>query len=152
MADEKRRAVELAYKALSQRDRTVAEVRSFLERKRVDPVDIDHAVDEVQAEGWLDDARFAQRFSDDKRRLEKWGSDRIERDLQRRGVPPDLIADALAGQDRPDELAAAADLLATKHPQGLPDDRARDRAWRLLVRKGYESELAYDAVRAHGQT
>ncbi len=27
------------------------------------------------------------------------------------------------------------------------DDRGRDKAWRMLVRKGYEPELAYDAVR-----
>ena len=36
--------------------------------------------------------------------------------------------------------------------QRLPpprDDRERDRAWRLLVRRGYESELAYEAVRRH---
>jgi SOS response regulatory protein OraA/RecX len=29
------------------------------------------------------------------------------------------------------------------------DDRARDKAWRLLVRRGYEAELAYEAVRLH---
>ena len=29
------------------------------------------------------------------------------------------------------------------------DDRERDRAWRLLIRRGYESELAYEAVRRH---
>ena len=29
-------------------------------------------------------------------------------------------------------------------------ERDRDKAWRLLVRKGYEPDLAYDAVRAHG--
>jgi regulatory protein len=149
VATEQVRAVELAYRAISQRDRTVAEVRAFLERKRVEPGDIDHAVGELQAEGWLDDARFAQRFAEDKRHLEKWGGDRIGRDLARRGVPADLIEAALEGQDRAGALAAAGELLATKHPQGLPDDRARDRAWRLLVRKGYESDLAYDAVRTH---
>ena len=30
------------------------------------------------------------------------------------------------------------------------DDRERDKAWRLLIRKGYEPDLAYEAVRAHG--
>ena len=29
------------------------------------------------------------------------------------------------------------------------DDRQRDKAWRMLVRKGYEPDLAYDAVREH---
>ncbi len=151
MPDEQARAVELAYRALSTRDRTVVEVRAFLERKRVDPCDIDHAVGALQADGWLDDRGFAERFTSDKRQLEKWGVDRIERDLRRRGVPAELIAEVLADQDRDAELAAAREVLATKHPAGLDDDRARDRAWRLLVRKGYESDLAYDAVRAHAR-
>jgi regulatory protein len=30
-------------------------------------------------------------------------------------------------------------------------DRDRDRALGFLVRKGYELELAYDAIRAYGQ-
>ena len=29
------------------------------------------------------------------------------------------------------------------------DDRERDRAWRLLVRRGYETEVAYEAVRRY---
>jgi regulatory protein len=151
VATEQRRAVELAYRAISQRDRTEAEVRAFLARKRVDQGDIDHAIAELQADGWLDDARFAQRFADDKRDLERWGPERISRDLLRRGVPPELIEPALAAQDREGALTAATGLLADKHPKGLPDDRARDRAWRLLVRKGYEPELAYEAVRAHAR-
>ena len=32
------------------------------------------------------------------------------------------------------------------------DDRERDRAWRMLVRKGYEPELAYEAVRQHARS
>ena len=33
-------------------------------------------------------------------------------------------------------------------PAAPSDDRGRERALGLLVRKGYELELAYDAVRA----
>ena len=103
--------------------------------------------------GWLDDARFAERFAEDKRELERWGSERIERDLQRRGVPPDLIAPALgaartATTSSPRRRAARRASIR----RASRDDRERDRAWRLLVRKGYEPELAYEAVRAHGRT
>ena len=31
------------------------------------------------------------------------------------------------------------------------DDRERERAWQLLVRRGYETEIAYEAVRRHEQ-
>jgi len=56
----------------------------------------------------------------------------------------------LSTHDREDELAAALALLDERHPTG-EGDRERDRAWRMLVRKGYGPEVAYDAVRAHAR-
>ena len=148
-APEEQRALQLAHAALSARDRTVSELRSVLERKRVEPEAIDYAVEELKAAGLLDDARFAQCFAEDKRILERWGSERIERELRRRGVPPELAERATGDRARGQELSAAVELLAERMPQPLAGDRERDRAWRLLVRKGYEAELAYEAVRAH---
>lgn len=148
---EEERAVDLAYRALSHRERTVSELRSFLERKRVEPEAIDHAVAELSGAGFLDDARYARRFAEDKRELERWGGERIERELHRRGVPPELVEEAVSVQERGDEMRAALGLLAERMPAGTSDDRERDRAWRLLVRKGYQPELAYEAVREHGR-
>jgi regulatory protein len=148
MTDEQR-ALDLAYKALNRRDRTVGELRGHLEAKLVEPAAIESAIAELEQGGFLDDARFAQRLAEDKRTLERWGSERIERELLRRGVPPDLVETALAEQDREGELDSALALLAEKVREPPADDRARDRAWRMLVRKGYAPELAYDAVRAH---
>lgn len=133
---------------MSARDRTVSQLREWLESKGVEPDAVEYAVAELVAAGAVDDERYARRFAEDKRELERWGSDRIERDLRRRGVPAELIAGALADQDRGDELEAAVALLADRVPV-LEGDRERDRAWRLLVRKGYGPELAYEAVRAH---
>jgi len=151
MPTESQRAIDLAYRALGRRERTVMELRAYLEGKRVEPEAIEHAVDELTTAGFLDDARYAVHFAEDKRKLERWGSDRIERDLRRRGVPPDLIDVAISARERPDEMQAALDVLAQRLPDPPADDRARDRAWRLLVRKGYEPELAYEAVRAHAR-
>lgn len=146
--EEEAKAVELAYRAISRRDKTVAEVRSFLEHRAVEPQDIEHALAALAEAGFLDDARFAERFAEDKRLIERWGRERIERELSRRGVPGALAEAAVADHGRETELDAALSLLADKvaPPEG---DRERDKAWRLLVRKGYEPELAYEAVRAH---
>ena len=46
------------------------------------------------------------------------------------------------------ELDTAVMLLEQRFPTPPRDDRERDRAWRLLVRRGYAPELAYEAVRA----
>jgi regulatory protein len=142
------RALELAYRALGRRERTVAEVRALLERKRVEPSAIDAAVAELREAGFLDDARYARQYAEDKRTLERWGSERIALDLRRRGIPPDLIEAALRDRGHDDELATALLLLEQRAPE-LADDRDRDRAWRILVRRGYQPEIAYEAVRAH---
>lgn len=149
MSSEQQRALDLAYRALNRRERTVFELRGYLEDKLVEPDEIDRAVHELEAGGFLDDARFAQLFAEDKRSLGQWGSERISRDLARRGVAPDLIEAAVGAHGREDELDAALSLLAARVPEPPADDRSRDRAWRMLVRKGYEPELAYDALRAY---
>jgi regulatory protein len=145
---ERERAVQLAYRAVNYRDRTVAELRTYLERKRVEPVAIDQAVAELSDAGFLDDARYARRFVEDKRQLDRWGVERIARDLHRRGVPPDVIDAAVNAHSRDAELDMALLLLEQRLPAPR-DDRDRDRAWRLLIRRGYEAEIAYEAVRRH---
>ena len=139
--------MELAYRAISTRERTVAEVRGFLERKEVATASIDYALAELAEAGAVDDVRFARLFAEDKRLIERWGNERIARELQRRGVGADLIEAATADQDREGEMQVALELLEEKvtAPQ---TDCERDRAWRMLVRKGYEPDLAYEAVRA----
>jgi regulatory protein len=146
---ERERALELAYQSLGRRERTEAELRICLESKRVGPEAIEAAVGELRSSGLVDDARYARRFAEDKRTLERWGTERIEMDLRRRGVDPALIEEAVGGRDQGAELASAVVLLEERFPAPPADDRVRDKAWRLLVRRGYAPDLAYEAVRAH---
>ena len=140
-------ALDLSFSYLGHRDRTVAEVRRHLERKRVEPAGIDAAVAELQRMDYLNDARFAQRFAEDRRRLDAWGADRIERRLRALGIAPETAAAAAGAGGGHDELAAAVDLLRRRIGRPPETDRERERALGLLARRGYEMELAYDAVR-----
>jgi regulatory protein len=141
-------ALDHGFSYLGHRDRTVAEVRRHLERKRVEPAGIDAAIAELERLDYLDDARFARRFAEDRRRLDAWGADRIERRLVALGVEPTVAAGAVARPDGHDELAAAVALLRARIRRPPQTDRDRERALGLLARRGYELELAYDAVRA----
>ena len=108
-------ALDLAFRYLTRRDRTMLEMRRYLEGKRVEPCAIDQALAHLQREDYLNDERFARQFADDKRLLDEWGADRIER-----------------------RLLALGD-----------DQRERRRAYGVLVRKGYDHELAWEAIRAN---
>lgn len=141
-------ALDLGYRYLGFRDRTVAEVRRHLEHKRIEPSTIGAAIAELERQDYLNDARFAQRYAEDRRNLDAWGVDRIERKLRAAGLEEDLIADALAAQGAQAELGAATELLRRRFRAAPQTERERERALGLLVRKGYELETAYDAVRA----
>lgn len=151
MQSERERAIDLAWRAVAARERTAFELRSYLEGKKIEPAAIDEACRELSQAGFLDDAVYARRFAEDRRSVQRWGSERITRDLLRRGVAPDLVERAVADVGRGDELEAALDILGDRLPAPPQDDRGRDRAWRMLVRRGYSSELAYEAVRRHGR-
>lgn len=142
-------AREVAWRALNRRDRTVAELARLLAGKRVEPVVIDDVLGELIEQGYLDDARFARRFAEDRRRLDAWGAERIERRLRALGIGEEDLATALGEQDHEEELAAALALLRRRFPD--PPVTARDcqRALGMLVRKGYDLELAHDALRRH---
>jgi regulatory protein len=157
--DDVGRALGIAYRFINRRERSVAEVRARLEKAEISEAEISAAIDELTQFGYLDDARYASVFTQDKRTLESWGNDRIARKLRERGVDRDLIEAALAeggsrgGDSFADgggggELGRAVALLAQRFPAGPSDQRDRERAFGVLARKGYDSELAADAVRA----
>jgi regulatory protein len=142
-------ARDLAWTALNRREHTTAEVERLLERKRVEPDVIAVVVGEMVGEGWLDDAAYARRFAEDRRHLDGWGSDRIERRLGALGVDRDHIEAAVGAVGAEHERDAALELLRRRFPEPPADARERNRALGVLVRKGYDLELALDVLRRH---
>lgn len=74
-------ALDFAFRYLGPRARTEVELRRYLEGKRVEPETIEQALASLTEQGYLDDTRFAREFAEDKRLLDEWGADRIERRL-----------------------------------------------------------------------
>src|SRR3954451_23672824 len=81
----------LAWPARTRRERTVAELAGLLSDKRVEPAAIETVVGELVEQGYLDDESYARRFAEDRRRLDAWGAERIERRLLSLGVDRDLV-------------------------------------------------------------
>jgi regulatory protein len=147
-------ALGLAFRLLNVRDRTVGEMLGQLERKGIEPSTREHAIRTLAELGYLDDKRFARMFIADKRELEHWGQDRIRSGLLAHGIDPDLVQTQLAeirGSDEETELDRALSLLRRRFPAPPHERRERDRALGLLLRKGYDSELALDALTAYGR-
>jgi regulatory protein len=145
------RALELAYGYLNTRERTQAEMRAHLHRNGIDSRDVEESIRALVEQGHLDDARFARLFVQDKRELDEWGADRIRQALHARGVDRDVIEDALA-EHEPDsggEIERALVLIQRRFPSPAGDRRERERALGVLLRKGYDVDVAVEAVAAH---
>jgi len=148
-------ALALAYRYLNRRERTTTEVRRHLERKAVDATSCEWALEVLTEEGSVGDARFARLFVQDKRELEEWGRERIRQGLLARGVDRELVEEALsepAPIEEATELDRAVALLSRRFQVPPCERRERDRALGLLIRKGYDPDLALDALVAYARS
>jgi regulatory protein len=141
------KAYEYALKALGRQELTESQLAERLVRRGVEEDERAEVIDRLLADGLLDDERFARRYTEDKRELAGWGPERIREALLARGVARDLVEAALEGEGETEQLRRAVAMLEDR---GLrcDSDSERERALRLLVRRGYALELAYEAVRA----
>jgi regulatory protein len=143
-------AIAVAYVYVNRRERTVAEVRARLVKAECPEAETEAAIEELLEQGFLNDARYARVFIEDRRTLDSWGSERIRRSLLERGIDRDVVTAAFAGEedDGGSELDRALELLGRRYPVPSEDPRERERAFGMLIRRGYDSDVAGDAVRS----
>lgn len=134
-----------ALAALRRRERTAAELHGWLLERGHREELADAAVAELVEIGELDDERFAFAYAADKRELAGWGAHRIAAALRERGIGA-ALAERAADEAREDELERAVELIRRKG-EDLEDERGCARSLAHLTRRGYEHDLAYEAVR-----
>jgi len=140
-------AFEAALGALDRKERTAHELALWLKGRGFAMDEIEAALRRLFETEVLDDERFARRYAEDKRELSGWGSERIREALLDRGVPIDTIEGVLALDSHGDQLDRAREILI-RRARPLDDDADRQRALEYLARRGYDYEIAYQAVRS----
>ena len=63
-----------------------------------------------------------------------------------------MIDEALGVLDHATELEAATQLIARRCRLPFERDTERQRAFELLVRRGFDTDVAYDAIRSAGSS
>ena len=145
MADGRTDTFEVGLAAIRRRERSTAELKDWLLERDHELEDVDAAVERLLECGELDDERFARLYAQDKRELSGWGPARIAAVLRERGIDRDLIELACADPYEAQLERAVALLRARRTP--LEGDTALERALGMLARRGYGSEVAYEAIR-----
>ena len=146
--------MEAAAAFLAVRPRSVGETKRRLRHLGYPYALVDQVVDRLVEMGYLDDASFARAWIESRDRARPRGENALRRELALKGVPRDLVDEALA--DRQDQSPeTAADLQAALHLierrrsalEREPDPRRRrQKAYALLARNGFDPETCRQAA------
>jgi regulatory protein len=101
-------------------------------------LDIDLILDDFEARGWLSDERFAEALV--RRRSERYGSRKIQDELERAGVDSDKSAQLLQ-MLKETEYQRAFELWSRKFGVVAQEEKERARQYRFLASKGFSSEV-----------
>lgn len=135
-----------AYCAWQERCR--AEVKQKLRSLEVpDPV-ASKVIEQLEDEGFLDEARFARAFAGGKFRQNKWGKTKIAWQLKGKGISESLIRAALAEIESDDYFQTLSRLCQSKW-DSLPEEEPlarRQKVMAYLLSKGFEPGLISEAL------
>ena len=142
-----RDAFEAALGALDRKERTSHELALWLKSRGFALDEIEDALRRLFETVVLDDERFARRYAEDKRELAGWGAERIREALLARGVTSETVEAVVAADSYGDQVERAREILI-RRGRPLAGNADCQRALEYLTRRGYDYEIAYEAVRS----
>lgn len=136
---------------LSRRIHSVQELKLKLRKNKYDLNHIEEVILNFIQLGYLDDSKFASVFIDEKRRLKKWGNNKIKAELIKRGVKQAIIRELLEADSSGEEDLGNAIQLAEKKLRSLvlreKDTRKlSQKLMNYLYSKGFEYDLIKQVV------
>ena len=137
--------LDAAYRYLAYRPRSEFEMRAWLERKGFGRRDIDSTVSTLKRKKLLDDAAFARYWTESRESSNPRSRTALRSELRRKGIEPDVVAEALDGVD---EEAAAYRAAQRKAARLRTDDHDAFRAKlsAVLMRRGFGYEVTEHTV------
>lgn len=137
---------------LADRDYSVARLKQKLRAQKFAEADLEEAVSSLETENWISDRRFAERFVESALKSGRYYGFRIKVEMQRRGVPGEIVSEVL---DRflgeRNEADDAFSVLMRRFPDfsfPLASDGEKRRALDFLRRRGFTVSAALRAMKA----
>jgi regulatory protein len=144
-------AKSVAYRLLTYRPRSCAELRQKLQAKAYHEPVIDAVLEVLARLGYVNDGQFAEQFASSRIRLRGWGRRRIERELGNKGIERRIISVTLSRIFEHDvEIETAKNAAERK----LASMRSVDRKTKyrrlagFLERRGFSFEVIKSILRS----
>lgn len=144
---------EYAVGALARRMRTVVELKRLLRRKveaesELGRMLVELIIRRLKNHGYLNDAEYAASYSCLRRDNEKFGQRRVITDLKARGVPGEVIEQAVsAAYGEVDEERQARAYLRRKRLKKPKDQKQAGRIFRQLLRAGFGTQTIFTILK-----
>jgi regulatory protein len=144
--------LEAGLRFLEARQRSTAEVRRRLLTNGYRADLVDGCLERLRDLGILDDEAFARTWVESRDRARPRGERALRSELARKGIDRELTDEVLEEREanQPDADAEAARRVLERHANALArvtDPRARrQRAYALLARNGFDSEISVAAI------
>ena len=137
-----------AIRLLARREYARAELAERLIARGAARAEVEQVLDELERNGYLSDARFAQAVVAQK--AGRYGKRAIAHELRQKHVEPAAARDALAAIAQTDELAEATALWQRRFGSPPQDEREKARHVRFLLARGYGMAIALKVLRKVG--
>jgi regulatory protein len=142
-------AYEAAVRYLAGRPHTVAEIHRHLRSKKFDAETIDHAIDRLRAQRYVDDEAFARWWVEQRERFKPRGHRALRTELAQKGVGRDVV-DLVLGERAPDadvEQARRALSRPLTRWADMPDAEKRRKIHTYLAARGFDYDTIDEVTR-----
>jgi regulatory protein len=146
-SDDYARALQVALRYVSFRQRSITEVRRRVGKEFPQPV-VEQVLASLTGYGYLDDADFARRWRDSRERRGPRGKFVLQRELRTKGVADNIIDAALEGLDEASSAYRAGEKQARRWLERgtMPKVTFHRKMWNYLRRRGFGSGVAQDTI------
>jgi regulatory protein len=130
-------------------ERSSFEVTQKLVLWNIDKDTIPTIINELRAENFLNDERFAEDFARGKFRIKHWGKNKIRLSLQQKRVKQEYIDRAILKLDEEDYTESLKTLATKKYklfPENLSTYEKKVKLYQFLLSKGFENALVRKAI------
>lgn len=126
-----------ALRLLAGREHSRAELEKKLAPHEAEPGELQRALDDLQAKGFIDEQRVVDSVLH--RRATRLGAGRVKQELQAKGISAEAVAEAVEGL-RGTELKRAREVWRKKFGEPATDPAGRAKQMRFLASRGFGTE------------
>lgn len=130
-------------------EQCAADIRGKILKQGFSSDEADRMLEYLQANKYIDDARYSRAYAVDKVRFSGWGRMKVRMGLRAKGMNDSIISQALEYIPEKEYSEALEKILLSKSRSlDITDVKDRQKLYRHLASRGFESSLIISAMRS----